>query len=60
VVERTTAWTYAHKKLVWCTERRAVVVAFWIAFSAALIVVGWLVREGWMRYRREGRPPRQL
>src|SRR5688500_11181569 len=24
VVERTTAWTNAHKKPVWCTERRAV------------------------------------
>ena len=32
VVERTTAWTNAHQKLVWCTERRATVVAFWIAF----------------------------
>ncbi len=58
VVERTTAWTNAHKKLVWCTERRAVVVAFWIAFSAVLIIVGRLVREGWRRYRWDGRPAR--
>jgi transposase len=58
VVERTTAWTNAHKKLVWCTERRAAVVAFWIAFSAVLIIVGRLGREGWMRYRWTGRPRR--
>jgi hypothetical protein len=59
VGERTTAWTNAHTKLVWCTERRAIVVAFWIAFSAVLIVVGRLVREGWMRYRWEDLPPRR-
>jgi hypothetical protein len=59
VVERTAAWTDAHKKLVWCTERRAVVVVFWIAFSAVLIIVGCLVREGWMRYRWDRRPPRK-
>ena len=59
VVERTTAWTNAHKKLVWCTERRAAVVAFWIAFSAVIITVGRLVREGWMRYRWDTRPSRR-
>lgn len=59
VVERTTAWTNAHKKLVWCTERRAAVVAFWIAFSAVIITVGRLVREGWTRYRWDTRPSRR-
>lgn len=59
VVERTTAWTNAHKKLVWCTERRAVVIAFWMAFSAVLIIVGRLVREAWTRYRWETRPRRK-
>lgn len=59
VVERTTAWTNAHKKLVWCTERRAAVVAFWLAFSAVIIMVGRLVREGWRRYRWAGRPTRR-
>jgi hypothetical protein len=58
-VERTTAWSNAHKTLVWCTERRAVVIAFWIAFSAVLIIVRRLVREGWRRYRWDGRPPRR-
>ena len=59
VVERTTAWTNAHKKLVWCTESRAAVVAFWIAFSAVIIIVGRLVREGWSRYRWADRPARR-
>lgn len=59
VVERTHAWTNAHKKLVWCTERRAVVVAFWIAFSATIIIVGRLVRQAWTHYRWETRPRRK-
>jgi transposase len=59
VVERTNAWTNAHKKLVWCTERRAVVVAFWIAFSATIIIVGRLVRQAWTRYRWAARPRRR-
>lgn len=59
VVERTNAWTNAHKKLVWCTERRAVVIAFWIAFSAVIIIVGRLVREAWTRYRWATRPSRK-
>jgi IS5 family transposase len=57
--ERTHAWTNAHKKLAWCTERRAVVVAFWLAFSAAVIIVQRLVREAWTRYRWDGRPHRK-
>ena len=56
VVERTTAWTNAHKMLVWCTEHRAAVVAFWIAFSAVIIILGRLVRESWTRYRWDTRP----
>ncbi len=59
VVERTTAWTNAHKKLVWCTERRAAVVAFWIRLSTAIIIVGRLVREAWTRYRWDMRPRRR-
>jgi transposase len=59
VVERTNAWTNAHKKLVWCTERRATVVAFWIALSAVIVIVGRLVREAWTRYRWPSRPPRR-
>ncbi len=59
VVERTNAWTNAHKKLVWCTERRARVVDFWLAFSAVIITVGRLIREAWTRYRWADRPRRK-
>jgi hypothetical protein len=59
VVERTHAWTNAHKKLVWCTERQLCVIDFWVAFSAVLVTVGRLVREGWVRYRWTDRPIRQ-
>ena len=59
VVERTHAWTDACKKLVWCTERRAAAVAFWLAFSAVIIIVRRLMRDGGTRYRWEGRPSRK-
>jgi hypothetical protein len=60
IVERTNSWQNAHKKkLVWCTERRARVVDFWMAFSKVVIIVGRLVREAWKRYRWDGRPLRR-
>lgn len=59
VVERTNAWTNAHKKLVRCTERRARVIAFWLALSAVVVIVGRLVRQAWTRYRWDTRPPRR-
>jgi transposase len=61
VVERTSSWQakLAHKKLVWCTERRGQVIDFWVAFSEVIIIVRRLIREGWSRYRWEGRPPRR-
>jgi hypothetical protein len=59
VIERTNSWSNAHKKLVWCTERRGLVIDFWVAFSNALIIVGRLIREAWSRYRWEGRPSRR-
>jgi transposase len=59
VVERTNSWHNAHKKLVWCTERRGRVIDFWIAFSEVIIIVRRLIREGWSRYRWESRPPRR-
>jgi transposase len=59
VVERTSSWHNAHKKLVWCTERVGKVIDFWVAFSDVVIVVRRLVREGWTRYRWEGRPSRR-
>jgi transposase len=59
VVERTGSWHNAHKKLAWCTERRGRVVDFWVAFSDVVIIVRRLIREGWTRYRWEGRPSRR-
>ena len=59
VVERTSSWHNAHKKLVWCTERVGRVVDFWVAFSDVVIIVRRLIREGWTRYRWEGRPSRR-
>lgn len=59
IVERTNAWQNAHKKLVWCTERRDEVIDFWLAFSEVVIIVRRLIREGWIRYRWEGRPRRR-
>ena len=63
VVERTNSWQNAHKKLVWCTERRGRVIAFWIAFwiafSNVIITVGRLIRKAWSRYRWESRPARR-
>ncbi len=59
VVERTNSWKNAHKKLVWCTERRGWVIDFWVAFSNAIIIVGRLIRKAWTRYRWESRPSRR-
>ena len=59
VVERTNSWHNAHKKLLWCTERRGRVIDFWIAFSDVVIIVRRLVREAWSRYRWEARPSRR-
>jgi transposase len=59
VVERTSSWHNAHKKLVWCTERVGRVIDFWMAFSDVVIIVRRLIREAWSRYRWESRPPRR-
>jgi transposase len=59
VVERTNSWHNAHKKLVWCTERRARVIDFWLSFSNVVIIVSRLIRKAWTRYRWEGRPRRR-
>jgi len=61
VVERTNSWQakLAHKKLLWCTERRDRVIDFWIAFSEVVIIVRRLIRVGWIHYRWEGRPCRR-
>jgi hypothetical protein len=58
-VERTHAWANQYGKLRWCTERRRVVVEFWLLLALALIVVGRLIRRAWTHYRWEGRPRRR-
>ena len=57
-MERTHAWHNAFKKLVWWTERRAPVTAFYVTFASAVIIVRRLIWEGWKRYRWDGRPRR--
>ena len=57
--ERTGARHNAHKKLVWCAEKRGRVIDFWVALSEVVIIVRRLIREGWVRYRWEGRPTRR-
>jgi transposase len=58
-VERTHAWGNQYGKLRWCTERRRVVVAFWLAMAVAAIVCGRLVRRAWTCYRWDSRPRRR-
>jgi hypothetical protein len=58
-VERTHAWGNQYGKLRWCTERRRLVVAFWLALANAAIVLGRLLRRAWAHYRWEGRPQRR-
>jgi transposase len=54
-VERTHAWANQYGKLRWCTERRRVVVEFWLALAGAAIVYGRLVRRAWACYRWDSR-----
>ena len=43
----------------WCTERRRLVVAFWLALVNAAIVCGRLLRRAWTCYRWQTRPRRR-
>ena len=58
-IERTHAWANQYGKLRWCTERRQVVVAFWLAMAGAALVCGRLVRRAWACYRWDSRPRRR-
>jgi transposase len=55
-VERTHAWGNQYGKLRWCTERRRLVVEFWLALVNAVIVCGRLLRRAWSCYRWQTRP----
>ena len=59
VVERTNSWQNAHKKLVWCTQRKGRVIDFWVSFSNVIIIVGRRLRKAWTHYRWEGRSTRR-
>jgi len=59
VIERTHAWANQYGKLRWCTERRRLVVAFWLALASAVIVCGRLIRRAWAQYRWSSRPRRR-
>jgi hypothetical protein len=59
VVKRAHAWGNQDGKLRWCTERRRLVVAFWLALANAVIVCGRLIRRAWTHYRWQDRPPRR-
>jgi transposase len=56
VIERTHSWGNQYGKLRWCTERRRLVVEFWLALVSAVIVCGRLIRRAWTHYRWDGRP----
>jgi hypothetical protein len=58
VVERLNSWQNAFKKLVWCTERKARVIDFYVTFANTIIILRRLIREGWKRYRWDARPAR--
>ena len=47
MIERTHAGGNQYGKLRWCTERRRVVVEFWLALATAAMVCGRLLRRAW-------------
>jgi hypothetical protein len=59
VIERTHAWGNQYGKLRWCTERRRLVVEFWLALASAVIVCGRLLRRARTCYRWQDRPRRR-
>jgi transposase len=59
VIERTHAWGNQYGRLRWCTERRRLVVEFWLALASAVIVCGRLLRRAWTCYRWQDRPRRR-
>ncbi|MHB1171003.1 MAG: IS5 family transposase [Lacisediminihabitans sp.] len=59
-VERTNSWhNRGFRKLAICTEVRIKVIDAFIALANAIIIVRRLIRQGWTRYRWDGRPDRK-
>ncbi|MEZ2370953.1 IS5 family transposase [Arthrobacter sp. RCC_34] len=57
-VERAHSWFNSFKVLAVCHERRRAVIDAWVQFATTIILIKKLVKEGWARYRWEGRPKR--
>jgi Transposase DDE domain len=60
IIERTHAWGNNYGKLRWCTERRQVVVEFWLALALTIITLSRLIRRAWTHYRWDSRPRRRV
>jgi IS5 family transposase len=58
-VERTNAWHNAFNKLQKCYERREDVIDAFFDLADAIITVRSLIRQAWITYRWDGRPPRR-
>jgi transposase len=56
VVERTHSWMNGYGKLRRCTEKRALVVDFYLFLAAALVVIRQLIQRARLRYRWPARP----
>lgn len=55
-VERTHSWMNGFGKLRRCTEKRRVIVEFYLFLAAALVVLRRLIQEARLRYRWPTRP----
>jgi transposase len=56
VVERAHSWMNGYGKLRRCTEKRALVVDFYLFLAAALVVLRQLIQRARLRYRWDTRP----
>jgi IS5 family transposase len=59
IVERTNAWHNAFSRLQKCYERREDVIDAFFDLADAIITVRSLIRQAWITYRWDGRPPRR-
>jgi hypothetical protein len=56
VIQRTHAWGNQDRRLRWCTERRRLVVEFWLGLANAVIAGGRLIRHAWTHIPLAGSP----